>query len=241
MENALGAGRYELLSGDALPRSLSARITVGRAPRHGPRRGIRIARNVVGLVGTVASIVGTGIAIWVLASPSSHQPAPLTGELNIAVMPFRARSVNVGDIQPVATALSQTVAESLNRNLANLDPNVVADVNALPGGPLPGADLAQQSSSAATLAAKVNADAVVFGDVSATPAGTVVTPFVYVSSRKLLRVNELGGVYPFGDAIRLPLALGASAPATGELRRTIADRGRGLAEFVAIACLPRPA
>lgn len=232
IEQALAHGHYALDGVAPPPPMLAAKVTVRRATTGSRNRSVPAKRlalsawsRFVASIGLVAALITIGLFVL----RPSDAPQPLSGEMNVAVVPFRATSTNVS--QRAADGLSRTLATTMTQQLGRLDPNVVFDVQPTPGPPL-GGTLATAGSSAASLARRLNADVVIFGELSMADGTTTLTPYVYVAPGQLLQAWELVGAYPMGDPISLPLPLGDSAPAEGEVRLALAGRAYGLSEFV---------
>src|SRR6185436_3701666 len=165
----------------AVPRALDAAITVlcpARPDEDGWRRRVRrltflVTARIVAAVSFTASV----ITLWLVVFAPAPQPQQLGGDLNFAVVPFHtARTATAAD-RSATRALAQTLAASLKRTLARRDPNVAVDARA--ADPVGGA--AADRAELARLAERINADAVIFGEVATTAGGAVVTPYVYVA------------------------------------------------------------
>ncbi len=233
LRQAVARSSCELTGEGEIPRSLRSEVSLRPAaskdhPRH--QRWARItwtmAIKLGGLVGFAAALV----TIWPLLLPSTQSPPRFSGELNFAIVPFEA-SQKTRQGQLVADVMSQTFATSLRSALERGDPEIVPDVRVLNSASLMTVAPADESRLAAAIAARVGADAVIFGSVNE-GSSTTVTPRVYVASQKLLGASEFAGTYPLGDPIQIAVPLENSAPAVGIVRRALTTRATGLALFI---------
>lgn len=232
LERALADAYRELVGRRRLPRSLGARVQVAQVKAtHGGgvagagRRAWHVTVKLTGFaVGSTAFVAAVIAIVAALVTRSAH-PSPLGGNLSVIVLPLAAS----GSEQPAVTALSHTLATTLRAQLPQVDPLVLPDVRWAPAH-VP-ASIAAQARFASALAASAGADAVVFGQVGGGELA-MISPYVYVSPRRLRQASELAGVYRLGPTIRLPLQIGESTAADGIVRVRLAARTRGLAEFV---------
>jgi len=138
----------------------------------------------------VVLVVGAGIAYvtwW------SRQPRRMTGNFNIAVAEF----VQTGEADPVASIVSQRIFSFLDGQYSQISfENVQVVHNKI--GVIVGAE------EASTLAEKIDAHVVVYGDVTVIDDQVLVTPQFYVVESHQSDVGELSGEQELAACISLP-------------------------------------
>jgi tetratricopeptide (TPR) repeat protein len=223
-----------VVSGEGgIPRSLRSHVSLKSTPssaRSRPKLLARLTWTAAIKLGGLAGFAAALITIWPTLFPAVEASRPFEGQLNFAIVPFRASS-KAGQDQMAADALSQTFAASLRGALRRGDPEVVPDVRVIDGASAPTPTQEDEGHAAAVLAKRLGADAVIYGSVDDGPS-TMVTPSVYVAPPKLLGASEFAGSYPLGDPIALPVSLASSAPAVGIVRQALTTRAAGLASFI---------
>jgi hypothetical protein len=189
-----------------------------------------VALALLGLAGVLAT------AAW-----RPEPPVPvLSGDYNLAVAQFTnavgddLRADVAAEVTNFVPGLVQGVRTALDRATAP-DPGVDLlriDVQALPRT-VAGAGPDDQLAAVRSLAARANADAVLFGTIGTDGAALVVTPHLWLSPSALLRAEEMSGVHALPSAredITRP-------DAAIRLRRMVAGNAGDLARLVELVRL----
>lgn len=194
---------------------------------------------------TVALAIIAALAIAAVGSfyvyRRAQKPPWLTGDFNIAVAEFGALDAQgrVGESAD-AYALAQSVHEFLDNELKLLTEGIesAGDKFHIPvlepskTGRIGGSTPEERARSAERLAAKINADLIVYGNLDSGDGVTSFIPEFYLSDRKLRDAEELIGQYEFGSTLESSADITTNPVARQELRERLLERTRALAQFV---------
>jgi tetratricopeptide (TPR) repeat protein len=230
-----GIDCHEALMGAALDDELVLRVETTELQRWGTRLKRGGWRSWKALV-AVLSLTGTVVGLYAFVEERTSDPPPpkpLSGDLNVAVAPFAVGDGGAPASQGerLAEAVRGTLAEQLKAQRERTDVTFrVAPPPEL--DPLEGASEGERAAAAERVAARLQADIVVYGTVRDDPDETVVTPSFYLSPRSLGDAAELVGGHRLGAPLVVRGSLAGSVAARVELRQLLAARTRTLSEFV---------
>jgi tetratricopeptide (TPR) repeat protein len=163
-----------------------------------------------------------------------ERPAQMTADLNVVVTEFDGRDASG---RPVASAPARALAEDLAevlevdlRNELAQSRTTVAVRLPADAGRLSGDTSAGRAAAAATLAADVGADVVVYGSLDATR--TELQPEMYVSEGLLADAEELLGSMRLGPPIRATAAIDEEPAERAEMRAQVVTRAGALASLI---------
>jgi tetratricopeptide (TPR) repeat protein len=247
---ALAAGLRQALGAEARPLE-TVRESPARGPeapalpptvreggtRLGPRRPAAAALMLAGLAVMVVACLGVlalgalalrGPALAWLAGPAATQ-APMTGEFNIAIAEFSAGADGAG----LPADAGQIVAEQV---LARVETALSEALNGgevlyqvagpVAVGRVDGGTPEDRAISAAVLAARLNADIVVYGVLGEAGGAQTVQPAFYVSERAFVTAPELLGEHALGGPIQL--AGTGDLASRVQVNRQVSDRVQAL-------------
>lgn len=152
------------------------------------------------------SIVAVGIGLYFsLRTSQPGQPAPpetMDGNFRIAVASFQ----EIGNSQEVISGyeLAESVRKRLERDLGKI--NTELDIRIWGPdriGSITGDDRIQRSDHASEIAAKINADMVIYGVVDYAKNQWQVLPEFYITAKNFHEASEITGQSDLGDPISL--------------------------------------
>jgi tetratricopeptide (TPR) repeat protein len=193
------------------------------------RGGVRAWKVVVALLGLLATVAGlyTFVREWRKDSPSQR----LTADMNIAVAPFTAR----GDAAPSGELLARQVRSTLGTQLKrHAHPaGVTFDLAPPPRlDPVQPGTVAERTAAAERVAARLNAQIVVYGDLRLGSDRSIVAPKFYLAGQALGDADELIGSHRLGAPAVITGSVSDNVAARVEARRLLAARTRTLSDFV---------
>ncbi len=204
-------------------------------------RGVVIGKNVV-QIGTLAvPAVPLILLILVISGAWAYQrlrptgPTVMTGEFNVAVAQFGqvGRDGRVQESED-SRRLSQWFFERLQDEYESLssDLSVLIWHDSMDLGTgigiVPGSNPAEQSGAASDLAARIDADIVIYGNLDSGEAPAKFTPEFYVV--ELLDAEELVGRHAFGSPIDVELPIDRLA-SRFQFNQTLTARATALTVF----------
>lgn len=183
----------------------------------------------IGVVGVLVA-AAAAVLLYVNLSPFFAPPKLMTGAFNVAVAEFgmlddRGRSQPA----PAALSLAQSVYSNLDGELRQLNFGFQVRPPAETGR-IEGASREDRAKAAARLAQQINADVIVYGNLTNDGAGFV--PEFYLSDRKLQQAEELVGQYELGAPLRSPASINTNVLAQQELTDRLRARSAALVQFV---------
>jgi tetratricopeptide (TPR) repeat protein len=177
-----------------------------------------------GLIAFAASLATLAGVFGLSVSSRAGHPVlrRMAGDLNIAVAPFTSNGKSTLE----GVALARDVAEVLRSQLPRLDRSLDIEVRGPDSvGSLSDDDIVgKAASSAQELAHKINADIVVYGELTSSQQMTTLAPEFYLNAEKLPSASALGGRYGYGQTISLPYSIAVSPQARAEVRGALIRR-----------------
>jgi tetratricopeptide (TPR) repeat protein len=199
------------------------------------RPGRRLWAVVVGLATVVGLVTGVMALLdnpHIRPTPPS-KPAPMLGDLRLAVAPFDSTDTRHGSATPASTTaaarVAAGVADLLTSELAPLRRRLRVELRP-PAQlrPLGGTSPVHQAETAATLASQHGADILVHGRLVVDATSTRLEPHVYLADGRP-DVDELVGDHKLGKPIVTPGDPASNQLFASELARALAARVRALA------------
>ena len=200
----------------------------------------RVVAGIVALVSLVASL----LIIRAAVAPDQVSVAPLgpmTGDLNIAVAEFGRRT---DDDQVSASVDGKALASDVSDYFHDQVDTIAREIE--PGG-LPfeiqvrkapetglvaGVSHMDRAKVAEQFSDNIRADIVVYGNLDTRAGVTGVVPEFFLSTRRLVDAEELGGHHEFGGRIEAGGNIVDNSVARAELRARLLDRTRAQARFL---------
>lgn len=195
----------------------------------------KVAAGMVGLIGLISALLGIywGIkAFW--SAPDPTPIPPMSGDYNIAVAAFTTwdeaghplRNVYGPDLAAQVTEQISTTVQSLRD--AGFTIGVYGPKQT---GAVQGTSDQERASSAQQLAADLNADLLVYGQLVMKAGQTSLQPRAFVSNGRLLYAEDLAGDYAFGAPLETSDSIAANPLASKMLKEQLAQRAARLAQF----------
>lgn len=161
------------------------------------RRYFYVFRNVPQVIAFLVILVLVGAAVaagywW------SQQPRMMTGDFNIAVAEFEEKSLSESDTG-VAAVISQDIASFLTEEYQAISFEAVQVAHDKIG-------IIHEAEQARKLAEKINADLVIYGDVTVIDDQAQVNPQFYVQEPYRQDAGEIGGQHKLTLPINFPVA-----------------------------------
>ncbi len=177
----------------------------------------RLVARVFAAVGLAASLVTLAGVFGLLGGDQLGRANQIrmSGDLNIAIAPFTSHGFPSSDGLQLARATAevlQSKAQRLDRPL-NIEVRGPDDV-----GMVTGHGATDQAKSAHELASKIDADIVVYGEITVAPEGTSIEPAFYLNIEKLPWASSLSGRYGYGGKITEPYSIDVNPQARAEIR-----------------------
>lgn len=188
-------------------------------------------------VGRIAFFAGQPSSLALAPTVIAPLPTPtpwMTGVVNVAVAGFGMRQSSEGPTQsaPEGFVLANELYASLSNTVsANLAPISVQWLGPTEVGAITGPDAESRNRSAAARADEINADLLIFGDLSVLSSSTTLAPMIYVASRNLGNAEEMEDVYPLAP-ITVNAAITKNPTADLDLRESVAEQVGALADVV---------
>ncbi|HEX6455119.1 MAG TPA: hypothetical protein VF009_01225 [Solirubrobacterales bacterium] len=166
--------------------------------------------------------MATLFTVFLALSPDAPpDPGRMSGELNVAVAAFTTDGHATEEGITLAGDAARVLASDLSRpgRSPRVEVRGPEDVGTING-----------TEDAQTLARRIGADIVVYGDLEAGPDSTRLQPAFYLNTAELPWARTLSGEYTYGAPITMPYALAVSPAARARIRAALIHRTEAYAQ-----------
>ncbi len=173
------------------------------------------------------------LVIYQFAVPFFTPRSRMTGDFNVAVAEFGGVDAQGTIIShPEATGFSTSLYGKLEEELAQLTDYDIQVLSPNQTGRIAGLTREERAQMAQKLAEEVNADLVVYGNLTLGEHTSSFIPEFYLTPHKLQDAQELTGQYEFGSSIESDANIERNPAVRQELRQRLISRTEALAQFV---------
>jgi tetratricopeptide (TPR) repeat protein len=189
----------------------------------------RLWAALVALIGLAASVIAVGEYL----GDRFGSPPRMTGDLRIAVAEF-GQLDGTGRVAPSASAtdLATSIADRMREELGQLAADF--DIQVRPPaetGRIDGPTPVERARQARELAARHNANVVVYGLLAPGAARTSITPEFYVDTLLVPNAVELAGDHQLGSGLEVPGDPNGNVALRQRLRQRVIERAQVLVQF----------